>query len=190
MPANGARANRRRLTVSRDALLTGGSDQTFRQFVHDMLAFAARIEEVRSRLGRVIGLAGHKYTVLIAIAHLQDQDGGVGINEIAEHLHLSGAFVTIETNGLLQAGLIVKKTNPVDRRRVLLSITPKAEALLNKLATVQSPVNDALFQCLSPADFRWLRRIISQLVDTGDDALRLLDEVGTGKPKRARRARP
>ena len=107
-----------------------------------MLAFAARIQEVRSRLGRTVGLAGQKYTVLIAIAHLQDQDGGVGINEIAAHLHLSGAFVTIETNGLIKSGLVAKRTNPRDRRRVLLMITPKAARLLDRLTVVQAPVND------------------------------------------------
>ena len=139
--------------MSRVELLPEGSDQTFRQFVHDMLAFAARIQEVRSRLGRVVGLAGQKYTVLIAIAHLQDQDGGVGINEIAAHLHLSGAFVTIETNSLIKSGLVAKRTNPKDRRRVLLMITPKAARLLDRLTVVQAPVNDALFRCLSAANF-------------------------------------
>jgi MarR family transcriptional regulator, organic hydroperoxide resistance regulator len=137
---------KRSLTVSRPALLEAGSDRAFRQFVHDMLAFAARIQEVRSRLGRAIGLAGQKYTVLIAIAHLQDRAGGVGINEIAEHLHLSGAFVTIETNGLIRSGLVAKRTNPQDRRRVLLTITPKAADLLDRLTELQAPVNNALFR--------------------------------------------
>ena len=187
MPSVGP--SRRNLTVSRLALLDGGSDQSFRQFVHDMLAFAARIQEVRSRLGRVIGLAGQKYTVLIAIAHLQDQDGGVGINEIADHLHLSSAFVTIETNGLLKSGLVVKRTNPQDRRRVLLMITPKAAKLLDKLTVVQAPVNDALFACLSTKDFVSLRQMVSRLVETGDGALRLLAEWDSSKQGRARRRR-
>jgi DNA-binding MarR family transcriptional regulator len=180
---------KRNLTVSRPELLAGGSDQSFRQFVHDMLAFAARIQEVRSRLGQVIGLAGQKYTVLIAIAHLQDQDGGVGINEIAQHLHLSGAFVTIETNSLIKAGLVVKRTNPQDRRRVLLTITPKAARLLERLTTVQAPVNDALFRRLSEDDFTSLRQTVSQLVETGNDALQLLDERDGKKRRLARRGR-
>ena len=182
-------SSRRKLTVSRPELLNGGSDHSFRQFVHDMLAFAARIQEVRSRLGRAIDLAGQKYTVLIAIAHLQDQDGGVGINEIAAHLHLSSAFVTIETNGLLKSGLVVKRTNPLDRRRVLLMITPKAAKLLDKLTVVQAPVNDALFGCLSGKDFVSLRQMVSRLVETGDGALRLLDEWDSNKHGRARRSR-
>jgi DNA-binding MarR family transcriptional regulator len=179
----------RKLTVSRAELLSGGSDETFRQFVHDMLAFAARIQEIRSRLGRVINLSGHKYTVLIAIAHLQDQDGGVGINEIAAHLHLSGAFVTIETSSLIKSGLVTKKTNPRDRRRVLLMITPKAARLLDRLTEVQAPVNDALFRCLSTAGFASLRSTVSRLVGTADDALQLLDGWDAKTPSRVRRGR-
>ncbi len=188
VPARSVSVKRNR-TVSRPELLAGGSDQCFRQFVHDMLAFAARIQEVRSRLGQVIGLAGQKYTVLIAIAHLQDQDGGVGINEIAQHLHLSGAFVTIETNSLINAGLVVKRTNPQDRRRVLLTITPKAAKLLDRLTTVQAPVNDALFRCLSAEDFTSLRQTVSQLVETGDEALQLFAERDSKKRRLARRVR-
>jgi DNA-binding MarR family transcriptional regulator len=183
------RASSRKLTVSRAELLPGGSDETFRQFVHDMLAFAARIQEIRSRLGQTIGLAGHKYTVLIAIAHLQNQDGGVGINEIAAHLHLSGAFVTIETNSLIKSGLVTKKTNPLDRRRVLLTITPKAARLLDRLTDVQAPVNDALFGCLSASAFASLRSTVSRLVGTADEALQLLDGWDAKTPTRLRRGR-
>jgi DNA-binding MarR family transcriptional regulator len=182
-------ASRRKLTVSRAELLADGSDETFRQFVHDMLAFAARIQEIRSRLGKAINLAGHKYTVLIAIAHLQDQDGGVGINEIAAHLHLSGAFVTIETNSLIKSGLVTKKTNPRDRRRVLLMITPKAARLLDRLTDVQAPVNDALFSCLSAAGFGSLRSTVSRLVGAADEALQLLDDWDAKRPTFVRRGR-
>jgi DNA-binding MarR family transcriptional regulator len=186
----GRRASQRNLTVSRPELLPDASDDTFRQFVHDMLAFDARIQEVRSRFGRIVGLAGQKYTVLIAIAHLQHQEGGVGINEIAAHLHLSGAFVTIETNSLIKSGLVAKRTNPHDRRRVLLMTTPKAARLLDRLTVVQAPVNDALFRCLSATNFASLRRTISQLVETGDEALTLLDEWAAKKHSLVRRGRP
>lgn len=179
------RKSGRALTVSCEQLLVGGSDEAFRQFVHDMLAFAARIQETRSRLGQVIGLSGSKYTVLIAIGHLQDQDGGVGINRVAEHLHLSGAFVTIETNQLLKAGLVVKQTNQNDRRRVLLSITPKARTLLERLTAVQRPANDELFGFLSAKEFETLRHMTPRLVKSGDRALKILDR--SIKPETARR---
>src|SRR5258707_4462608 len=75
-----AKKAKNELTVSRPALLVDGSDRSFRQLVHDMLAFSARIQEVRGRLGSVIGLSGTQYTVLIAIAHLRLQNEEVGVS--------------------------------------------------------------------------------------------------------------
>src|SRR5258708_39862644 len=90
----------------------------------------ARLQEVRSKLGQVIGRSVTQYTVLIAIAHLRATDEKVGVNLVADHLHFSGAFITIEINKLVAAGLVEKETDAEDRRRVVLAITPKARALL------------------------------------------------------------
>ncbi|WP_245263286.1 MarR family winged helix-turn-helix transcriptional regulator [Azorhizobium doebereinerae] len=170
-----ALAQRRQMTVSKPELMMDGSDRAFRQLVHDTLAFAARIQEVRSRLGALIGLSGAQYTILVAVAHLQDREAGVGVNLLAEHLHLSGAFVTIEVNKLVAAELVSKEVNPEDRRRVLLTITEKAGRLLDELTTVQRPANDTLFDCLTADEFHALRSIVSRLVTTGDRTLKLLE---------------
>ena len=162
-------------TVSRLELLVGGSDDAFRQFVHDTLAFAARLQQIRNQLGQVVGLSGTQYTVLIAIAHLSGTEEKVGVNLVADHLHFSGAFITIEINKLVAAGLVEKETDAEDRRRVVLTITAKARALLNELAPVQRPANDVLFSCLSARDFEKLRKIMSDMVQTADEAIRLLD---------------
>jgi len=162
------------LTVSRPALLEGGSDRRFRQFVHDTLAFAARIEEIRDRFGEFLGLTGTQYTVLISIAHLQGAEG-VGVAAVAEHLHLSGAFVTIEVNKLVKSGLVEKRVNPGDRRRVLLTATERARGLLAGLTGIQAPANDALFDCLDETGFKFLSAVMGKLVGCGDQALALLE---------------
>jgi DNA-binding MarR family transcriptional regulator len=64
---------------------------------------------------------------------------------------------------------------------VLLTITPKARALLNRLAAVQRPVNDTLFSSLSPSDFDRLRKKMRELVDTADQALALVGFMSDGK---------
>ena len=46
------------LTVNRPELLSDGSDIVFRQFVHDALAFAARLLAVRDGYGKVMGISG------------------------------------------------------------------------------------------------------------------------------------
>ncbi len=162
------------LTVSRPELLVNGSDEEFRAVLHDTLAFAARIQEIRNRLGALIGLSGAQYTILIAVSHLQGECG-VGVNSVAEHLHLSGAFVTIEVNKLVSLDMVRKEINPEDRRRVLLTITPHARSVLRTLTKVQCPANDALFGHLSHDEFKTLRQIFPAFVSSADRALRLID---------------
>jgi DNA-binding MarR family transcriptional regulator len=167
--------------VSRPELLVEGDDAVFRGLVHDALAFSARIQAVRAQLGELIGLSGSQYTILITIAHRED-GAGVGVNAVAEHLHLSGAFVTIEVNKLLAARLVAKETNPDDRRRVLLTTTPKARRLLGSLAKVQAPVNDALFAPLTREEFEVVSAVMSRLVEAGDRALNLIAQVAPEAP--------
>jgi DNA-binding MarR family transcriptional regulator len=162
-------------TVSRPQLMVDGSDRAFRQFVHDALAFSARLQAVRGQLGALIGLSGTQYTVLIAVAHLSGNEKKIGVNQVAEHLHFSGAFATIEINKLVASGLVDKDIDEEDRRRVVLAVTPKARVLLNELAAVQRPVNDMLFRGLSAKDFQKLRKLMSGMVHAADDAVRQLD---------------
>ncbi|MFS8036880.1 MarR family winged helix-turn-helix transcriptional regulator [Xanthobacter sp. AM11] len=163
------------MTASRAALLVEGSDLEFRDLVHDMLAFAAAIQEVRNRLGALIGLSGTQYTILTSLARLNARAQELGVNTLAEHLHLSGAFVTIEVNKLVAAGLVTKTTNPDDRRRVVLAVTEEAERRLAEMTRVQVPANDTLFEPLSAHEFKLLRTIVAKLAGTGERTLRLID---------------
>lgn len=118
---------------------------------------------------RTVGNFGVAYTTLISIAYLQGKSG-VGVSRIAEHLHLSGAFVTIEVSKLVETDLVKKRINRNDRRRVLLTVTPKGTRLLDDLVSVQAPVNDALFDCLSAVEFQQLSSMMERLVPCGDQA--------------------
>ena len=160
-------------TVTRRELLVAESDEAFRHLVHGLLAFSERLMAVRQGFGQVVGLSGVEYTVLVSIAHLVER-GQVGVNAIASHLHLSGAFVTIVTNQLVEKGLIRKGRDAADRRRAVLTVTPRGQQLLGKLAPLQQQVNDALFEPLTKDQFRALAALVDPLVDAADRALALL----------------
>jgi DNA-binding MarR family transcriptional regulator len=163
-------------TVSRPELLANGSDRDFRALVHGLLAFSARLEAVRSGFGGLLGLTGIQYTILISVGHLEPA-GDVGVNHIAAHLHISGAFVTIETGKLLKLGLLAKRPHTRDRRRVCLSITEKGSALLQQLAPIQAQVNDVLFEFLDTAQFRQFRELVGRMTECGDRAVTLLQHL-------------
>lgn len=160
------------LTTSREELLIDGNDRAFRELVHDMFGFLARHEEIRAGHASVIDLVGVEYTVLIAIAHLSAL-GDVNIKTVADHLHLSGAFITSVTRRLVDRHLVNKEVDPADRRRVTLCVSEKGYALLEELAPIQRQINDVEFSCLTKADFDTLRRLIKKLIKSGDEAIAL-----------------
>jgi DNA-binding MarR family transcriptional regulator len=162
------------LTVSRRELLVDDSDSTFRSFIHNLLTMAARIETIRNRFGQVIGLTGIQYSVLISIAHLQTT-GNVSVRLVAQHLHLSGAFVTTETNKLVRMSLLEKSPDENDRRKVRLRVTATATRLLRTLAPLQRQANDVLVEALGSEQFRSLCYSVPYIVKGGDRVLRLLD---------------
>lgn len=161
-------------TVTQAEFLKDGNDRAFRQMVHDSLAFAARLEAIRDGFARLIGLTGIQYTILIAVNHRQFEQK-VSVSDVAAHLHLSGAFITNETNKLVRLGLLIKEQDPADGRRLVLRTTTEAQDRLTELAEVQSEVNDEHFAPLAEADnFDVFRAIMSDLVDSTDRALALL----------------
>jgi DNA-binding MarR family transcriptional regulator len=160
------------LTTSRPELLSDGRDREFRHLVHALFGFAAHHEQIRAGHGTAIGLAGIEYTVLISIAHLS-LDGDVNVKAVADHLYLSGAFITAVTQRLVKLGMIHKRIDSGDRRRVTLTVSNKGRAALERLAPIQRQVNDVEFGCLSRAEFALLTGIVDRLIESGARAVAL-----------------
>ncbi len=164
------------LTVSRPELLANGDDAAFRCFLHNFLAFSGRVETIRYAFGKLSGLSGVRYSVLISVFHLEGETG-VAVGDVAGHLHLGLATLTVETNKLVALGLVVKRNDPTDRRRVLLKLTPRGKSRLERLAPAQRQVNDELFRALSRAEFEALTNLLERLVPCGDTAVALVREM-------------
>jgi DNA-binding MarR family transcriptional regulator len=171
------------LTTSRPELLVGGRDREFRHLIHALFGFAAHHERIRAGHAKVIGLAGIEYTVLISIAHLS-QDGDVNVTAVADHLYLSGAFITAVTGKLMRLGLIDKKAVAADRRRVTLTVSAQGRAALEKLAPMQRKVNDAEFGSLTRAEFQMLTGIVDRLIESGARAVALQNYLLSGEKTR------
>jgi DNA-binding MarR family transcriptional regulator len=160
-------------TVTREALLERGSDRRFRALVADLLTIATRMEIVRAHHGRRIGITGPQYSVLIAIAHLQGETG-VSVGAVAQALHVSSAFIAVETNKLARLGLLLKRRNPDDGRGVLLSLAPKGRLKIDRAGAEIRAVNDLFFGELDPAAFRGLAAAAAALVAGSRNAMQYL----------------
>jgi DNA-binding MarR family transcriptional regulator len=164
------------LTTSRPELLEDGGDQTFRELLYAYFAFGRSLDAARAKFAGYVDLSTTQYLILIAVMHSR-RDEPLGINQLAERLYLSGAFVTIEVNKLVLDGLIEKTTHSGDRRRVQLAVTPAGIERLTRLAAFQRPVNDALFRTLSRDEFKQLLQLLNRLAADGDQAIRLASHI-------------
>jgi MarR family transcriptional regulator, organic hydroperoxide resistance regulator len=159
------------LTVSRAALLAGGSDAQFRGLIHDLIAYGHKLDACRDAFASIAGISGVQYEILMLVSHAD----GLPVGEVAARLHRSGAFITIEANRMAERGLVEKAADPADGRRVLLRMTSKSQALLERLAPYQQRINDVLFDFVDAKRFRELRALAGELVGRGDRAVAMLD---------------
>ena len=166
------------MVVSSPELIIDGSDLAFRRMVQDLTIFAARMQEHRSRVAACIGLSGQQYAMLLTIAQRHGRDG-FGIIQMADVLGISGAFVTTEVNKLVEAGLVRKRPNTVDRRRLLLTLTQLGRDLLDQVGRVQRPGNDTIFGVLSRDEFDTLRRVLPRLVESSERSMKLIEFLGS-----------
>ena len=165
------RPRKRPATVSRRALLAGGSDAEFRGLIHDLIAYGHKLDACRDAFAAIAGVSGVQYEILMLVSRAE----GLSIGEVAERLHRSGAFITIEANKLVAQGILAKASDPADGRKVLLRMNAKSEALLERLAPYQRRINDVLFESLDAKSFRALRALAAELVADGDRAVALID---------------
>lgn len=174
----------RPLTVGRTALLEDGSDAHFREFLHAFMVFARCLEGVRDCLARQIGVTAPQYEIL---SHLREASGddGLTVTEIADRLHCSAPFATTEVGKLERLGMISKRRDPLDARRVRVAITASCEDRFRSIAPLQRQLNDALFKSLGGRDFRMLHKLFRTLSFDGDSAIALAATIRAPKERLA-----
>jgi DNA-binding MarR family transcriptional regulator len=154
-------------------LLVEGSDAQFRDFILDLIAYFHRLDACRNGFAAIAGVSPAQYEILMLVSRTE----GVSVGEVAARLHRSGAFITIETNKLVERGVLEKSSDPDDGRKVLLRAGRNSRAILERLAPYQVRINDALFGNLNAKRFRELRLLIREQLGSGERAVRLLDYI-------------
>jgi len=154
-------------------LLVEGSDAQFREFILDLVAYFHRLDACRSGFAAIARVSPAQYEILMLVSRTE----GVSVGEVAARLHRSGAFITIESNKLVERGVLEKSSDPDDGRKVLLRTGRNSRTILERLAPYQVRVNEALFGNLNAKRFRELRLLIREQLGAGDRAVRLLDYI-------------
>ena len=141
-----------------------------RRIIYNLLTIAGRMNDARDELGRLMGISGPQYSVLMAIARLQ-KDRGVNVGTVAHLLMVSSAFITSECGKLIDMELVAKRRDPRDRRVVLLSLTPAGWALVERRTDAIVKVDQTYFGSFTDDQIRTLATTTNLLVRFCDTAL-------------------
>jgi len=164
------------VTITRPELLVGGSDRTFRRFIYDLHTLFRNMDKLRDRIGSALGLTGNQFHILLVLAELQEARA-VTVKAIAEALQTSGTYVTKETSGLEQRGLLKKSVNPEDRREVIVSLTPKGRAGIKRIAGNLPRINDRLFEGITAGQIENFRDMVALMLDHMEGAMEAAGEI-------------
>lgn len=171
-------------SAAAEALACGPGDEDVRS-VLDSIRRIVRDLRVASRAAeKAVGLSAAQLFVLQKLA----EGPAVSVNDLAERTSTDQSSVSVVVQRLANAGLLRRRQSGEDARRVEISITPKARALLEEApAAAQDRLIGAL--CRTPAaSRRQLARLLEALVheiglDSGTADMFFEEDA-------ARRARP
>jgi len=178
-----------RPSASALSLLEDGSDRAFQRLIFNLFTLAARLEQVRVHFASRMGISGPQYSLLRAVASLQGREG-VSIGIVAEHLHVTSAFITAQSRLLAERGLVHKQDDTTDRRVSRLSLTAKGEHLVNEIIEEIRPINDLFFGGLRKQEFRALSSIMEKLIDSSRAAVVQITAQDRARALSNRDARP
>ena len=118
--------------------------------------------KVRQRLQPIldeVGLSPEHWRVM-ALLHEQP---GLGASAIAKGAVLPSASVTRHVDKLVELGMVVRRVDPADRRRVVLALSTRGQENAERLLAQELAVEDTIAARLGAERFKALARDLSML---------------------------
>jgi len=110
------------------------------------------------------------------VLHFVYRYPGLKVADLLDVLRITKQSLGRVLKQLLDEGYIVQKTGNNDRRQRLLYATPKGEALVGKLATLQTKRINRALEDINPQDAEVVRRFLRAMIDR-DDPDKVLETI-------------
>jgi DNA-binding MarR family transcriptional regulator len=110
------------------------------------------------------------------VMHFVCRYPGLKVADLLDVLRITKQSLGRVLKQLLDEGYIVQKTGNNDRRQRLLYVTAKGEALVIKLASLQTRRIDRALEHIDPAGAETLRRFLRAMIDR-DDPDKVLEAI-------------
>jgi len=161
-------------SVSADTLLINGNDSCFLTMIYKLWAFNQHMESARNSLARHFRLSGPQYTIFMAIARFEGEDG-INARDLSKLLEVSPGFIATEIKSLINIGLLTKSVDDRDRRMHRLQTSDRGRELLRAKSLFVCKMNDLLFGGLSSEEVRQLVALSSKLTSRSERTSAILD---------------
>ena len=148
--------------------------------VIELLFFAYRdfISDPDDALAKIgFGRAHHR------VLHFVNRNPGMKVADLLDTLRITKQSLGRVLKQLLDEGYIIQKSGNNDRRQRLLYATPKGEALVGKLAGLQTDRINRAVQAIDPAGQEAVRQFLRAMIDR-DDPDKVLETIFGGKKSR------
>jgi len=123
--------------------------------------------EVRRRLRAGFGLTLPRFDLMAQLERFPD---GLTLGELSRRLMVSNGNVTGLVERLAEAGQVERAAHPVDRRIVLVRLTPAGRAEFSRMARAHAGWIGDLFGDLSDDEMRHLMRLLGRLKQSVQEA--------------------
>ncbi|HUQ26943.1 MAG TPA: MarR family transcriptional regulator [Usitatibacter sp.] len=126
-----------------------------------LLACTNLIEtEVRSRLRAEFDTTLPRFDLM---AQLERHSGGLKMNELSQRLMVTGGNVTGITDQLESERLVVRESDPADRRAYTVKLTPAGRRLFARMAAAHEQWVVGLFAGLAASEKDQVYRLLAKL---------------------------
>jgi DNA-binding MarR family transcriptional regulator len=115
------------------------------------------------------------------VMHFVFRYPGLKVADLLDVLRITKQSLGRVLKQLLDEGYIVQKTGNNDRRQRLLYATPKGEALVGKLAGLQTKRINRALEEIGPANAETVRRFLRAMIDR-DDPDKVLETIFRAVP--------
>ncbi|PPR09865.1 MAG: hypothetical protein CFH41_02248 [Alphaproteobacteria bacterium MarineAlpha11_Bin1] len=140
-------------------------DGDFRRLIYGIFTMTVNFDRIREQMATALGLSGIQYHILMVVAELTPSDR-ITVSLIADRLHTSGAYVTMESKKLMRRGFLDKQPNPDDGRSVILKLTEDGQDAIDSFTPHLQAINDELFDGMGPETFGRFREIVGHMTRT------------------------
>ena len=148
-------------------------DAAMTDFVWNVLEMGLLLGEIRKTWADQLGVSEAQWLILMAIDDLGKGDGVSGV-DVATKLRTHATFIAMQTKNLEKAGLLSRKSSPTDGRLVLMSLTAKARAEIQKLSDKREILNGTIFANVDARTLATLNASLAAIRKNSERALKQL----------------